>query len=297
MNEPAITSIVGTRTSYELKQIEIAYKTSFGTLFLKDLEGVKLPNAYEKLVNYRFLTPAEFDARNVNKSIKMLGTDDNALIEIFCTRTNQQLRDMREAYRRMFNDDMDKAVLNDTSGDYRHLLSCLMQGSRDETGNVDPNGAVADATLLYNFGEGRWGEHDTALNQIMATRSFTQINAINAEYNRLSRKNLEEVISKELSGNHKLCVLALLTIARDRAGFFAERLYNAMKGLGSDVRTMNRIIISRCELDLGDIKQAFVMKFNKDLIRMVEGEVKGDEYQRLILHLLGAFSKPQIVNV
>ena len=45
------------------------------------------------------LSPAEFDAKQVNKAIKGLGTDESALVEVILSRTNAQLTAMKEAYK------------------------------------------------------------------------------------------------------------------------------------------------------------------------------------------------------
>lgn len=51
----------------------------------------------------------------------------------------------------------------------------------------------------------------------------------------------------------------------NRPGYFADRLYQSMKGMGTDDRALIRLVVSRCEVDMGDIKQAFVTKYGKTL--------------------------------
>ena len=43
--------------------------------------------------------PAEFDAHQLNKAMKGLGTDEDVLIEIVCTRSNAQLTEVKRVYK------------------------------------------------------------------------------------------------------------------------------------------------------------------------------------------------------
>lgn len=52
---------------------------------------------------------------------------------------------------------------------------------------------------------------------------------------------------------------------RNKAAFFAESLYESMAGMGTKDKALIRIMVTRCEVDMVDIKNAFQAKYGKTL--------------------------------
>lgn len=52
---------------------------------------------------------------------------------------------------------------------------------------------------------------------------------------------------------------------KNRAGFFAEQLYKSMKGFGTNDDRLIRLVVTRCEVDMGEIKQVFGQQYNESL--------------------------------
>ena len=60
---------------------------------------------------------------------------------------------------------------------------------------------------------------------------------------------------------------------QNKVGHFAKQLHDAMKGLGTDDDKMVRVVVSRCEIDMVQIKAEFQKNYNgtlADWIKVIE---------------------------
>lgn len=74
--------------------------------------------------------------------------------------------------------------------------------------------------------------------------------------------------------------------ALNRPRYYAEKLEAAMKGFGTDDSTLVRIIVSRAEIDLGNVKKEYQDLYRKTLYDAVKKETSGD-YKTALLALIG----------
>ncbi|KAM4865266.1 annexin A13 [Thomomys bottae] len=283
-DEAAIIEVLSNRTSEERQQIKQKYKAKYG----KDLEDVlksDLKGNFEKTALALLDRPNEYAARQLQKAMKGMGTDEAVLIEILCTRSNKEILAIKEAYERLFGKSLESDVKDDTGGNLRKILVSLLQATRAEGDEVDKDLAGQDAKDLYDAGEDRWGTDELAFNEVLAKRNYKQLRATFQAYQSLTGKDMEEAIEEETSGDLKKAYLTIVRCAQDLEGYFADRLYNSMKGMGTDEETLIRIIVTRAEVDLQGIKAKFQEKYQKSLSDMVHSDTSGD-FQKLLVALL-----------
>lgn len=56
-----------------------------------------------------------------------------------------------------------------------------------------------------------------------------------------------------------------VSCVNNRAAFFAERIHKSMAGAGTNDRALIRLIVTRCEVDMEDIKREYQAKYGKSL--------------------------------
>ncbi|KAM9477197.1 annexin A11a [Clarias gariepinus] len=284
-DEQAIINLLGSRSNRQRVPLLISYKTSYGKDLIKDLKS-ELSGNFEKLVLAMLKTPAQFDASELREAIKGAGTDEACLIEILSSRTNAQIREINQIYKAENKKSLEDAISGDTSGHFRRLLISLAQGNRDETETVDISLAKQDAQTLYQAGENKLGTDESKFNAILCARSKPHLRAVFQEYQHMCGRDLQKSIEREMSGDLESGMLAVVKCIKDTPAYFAERLHKAMKGLGTKDRTLIRIMVSRSEMDMLDIRQAYLKMYGKSLYTDISGDTSGD-YKKLLLKLCG----------
>ena len=283
-DEATIINIIGNRTNFQLQEIKKYYQTSYGKDLIKQLKS-ELSGKFEDVIIALFDPPAEYDAKNLYKAMKGVGTNEDVLIEIIGTRVNWQIKDIKEAFTKLYKKDLIKWVESETSGAFRKLLVSLLQGNRSENQTPNIEQCTNDANTLVRAGVGRWGTDEAMFNKIFALRSACELKVISEIYEKQCGKTLLKSIDSEFSGDIKKLLKTVVHGLLNPAEYFATQVHDAVKGLGTHDWKLMRLIISRAEIDLPRMKVEYQRLYGKDMLGAVRGDTSGD-YRKILIAIL-----------
>lgn len=233
------------------------------------------------------LTPMlDFYCKEIKDALSGLGTDEDVLIEILCTLSNYEINAIKNQYSKKYGQDLEQALAGDTSGSFKRLLVSLCTARRDESGVTDVDAAKADATELLRAGELRFGTDESVFNAVLCSRNYEQLKLVFREYETITGHPFEQAIKNEFSGDIQDGLLAIYRCVNNKAEFFARQLHKSMAGLGTNDRQLIRLIVTRCEIDMTEIKGAFERIFKETLKSFIKGDTSGD-YKHAIYVLIG----------
>ena len=161
----------------------------------------------------------------------------HTLNRIIVSRCEVDTKQIKEEYVKLFSTTIEKDISSDTSGDYKHMLLMLVK---------DPDEKAYDENMAAG---GDAGE------------------AANEEPHVIEQ--IEEVHVEETP-----------TLVEQASGFNpqsdAERLRKAMKGLGTDEKTLIDVLCKRSNKQRQEIKAAFNQVYSRDLVKDLKSETSGD---------------------
>uniref|UniRef100_A0A8C9LU80 Annexin n=1 Tax=Piliocolobus tephrosceles TaxID=591936 RepID=A0A8C9LU80_9PRIM len=216
-------------------------------------------------------TPAQYDASELKASMKGLGTDEDSSV-----------------YKEMYKTDLEKDIILDTYGDFRKLMVALAKVRRAEDGSViDYELIDQDAWDFYDAGVKRKGTDVPKWISIMTEQTVSHLQKVFDRYKSYSPSR--ESIKKEVTGDLENALMNLVQCIQNKALYFADRVYYSMKGKGIRDKVLIRIMVSRSEVDMLNIRPEFKRKYGKSLYYYIQQDTKGD-YPEI---LCSAFIGPQ----
>ena len=265
-------------------KIKAQYILTYGTDLLDDFKSDLSGNFLELMLGL-YTDIFEFDAEQCHKAIEGLGTNEDILIEIIGTRPGWMLNKIKEVYKERYKVELEEDIKGDTSGNFQKLLISLLQCSRRENKNADKEKCKSIAEDLYNAGEKKLGTDEQTFNKYFGTTSPLELMLIAREYHKKYGNSIMKAIDGEFSGDIRKLVKTVIYANISPSEYFATRIREAVKGLGTNEKILNRVIITRNEIDMKLIKKYYTLLYQRDMVDDIKDDISGD-YRKLLVALI-----------
>ncbi|ROT65580.1 Annexin-B12 [Penaeus vannamei] len=275
-DEKTIIDILCCRDAEEIDSL----KQRYAYLYDEDLDEViqsELSGDFQRLIRGLCAggrdEEGNVDAANARKDAQDLydagigsnaGTDEAEFVRVLITRSYGQLREIFDAYDSIADEAIEESIEKEFGGDIKAGLLAIASPTRPSR---SPSRRSSAGTSSRAAGHS------------------------------IADETIEESVEKEFGGDIKAGLLAIGArvwgwggATRERPlGFYAERLNNAMAGAGTDDKALIRILVSRSQIDLADIRSRYKELYSTDLVEDIEADCSGD-YCKLLVALVGGES-------
>ncbi|CAD5123708.1 DgyrCDS12028 [Dimorphilus gyrociliatus] len=276
-NEDDLIEIFARRNNKQRQEL----KKQYSEKYKKDLSDVlksELSGDFEELILALLMTPSEYDAYCLNKAVKGLGTDENVLITILSTRNSKEIRAISSDYNKIYKSDLSEDIADDTSGGFKTLLNTLLVYDGPKDGEIDINEAKANAEMLIEA-----GLSDASLIEALAKNSKNQAKEIINQYKILASNDLLDDIKTNQEGDDELSFCILVRAIQDPVLLFTQKIRKSLTTNDDDM--LIRLIVSRQEIDLPEIKKCYQKTYSETLETTIDKECKKD-FKNMLLAII-----------
>ncbi|XP_055347523.1 annexin A6-like [Paramacrobiotus metropolitanus] len=263
-NDLPLIYLISSKTNHQRQVLKSVYTEVFDAVLIDDVMET-VGDELDYFMAALLLRPDEFDATFLHELIETGNETSFALLEILCSKTVKELKAIDQQYKKKYgvrlSADLAKQLTRNI--DVVLLLCELAEAKRVVGWNVDRMAAETDAREMYQQFYRDSPDIDYFV-QTLTARSREQLRETFRTFRKFAGIDvltaLEPLFSTEFAEALRLLVLCV----EDRVSFFAYCLNEYIQN--NDVRNLIRLIVSRSEIDLVEIKAAYQGFYNITLL-------------------------------
>ncbi|XP_039292357.1 annexin A2 isoform X2 [Nilaparvata lugens] len=245
----------------------IAIKQAFSTVYKKSLPATiaGITNDKLKFLLLRLLySPAEYAARTIRFSLKF--DQDWSYMSVLCSTNADQLKKIVDTYKRVYNQDLvdelnQKMKIDSGKQFLKQMIEA--QPGRPAKG-ADPSKFDGQMDCIPTKGGHCSIKKNGDLFNLLTLNSFEHISQfMEYYYNHKDNQAVYDLMSTNCGdGETKEGYLKILRYAFDPVAYSAVELYDGLTSQRDSREGMDRIIISRSEIDLFDVQKSFFLIYD-----------------------------------
>lgn len=281
--EDAVFDVIMNNNLDERLQICNYYQDRYNQNLYEILKD-KLSGNFKELAIHLFLNPIAFKAKILKKGFRGFSADETVIFETLTSHYIEELQAIEQAYREETGKELSKDIEKNFSGIIRKNLLNLLYTPRRRNKNPDNEICEQLAQNLIDVGEQNWVNDENVFKNVFICCSGEELVLVGRYYLQKTGNNLLDIVEKKLSGKNKALLREVLYNNIIPCELYAEKIYLSCKGLGTNNTLLNRVLVARSSIDMGDVREAYKCKYHNNMRKDVAGDTSGI-YQELCEYL------------
>ena len=256
------------------------YQANFGTSLFEEIKS-KIKGDYGYCAAQLFLSPLDFCIHHLKLGLK---GKNECVMEQLTSRTPEELKLIEDKYNKVTGKNLKDDIMKSFSGAVGKNLVNLWSTKRISNPNPDKKECEKYANTLISNKPKDWVEQEEIFKEIFIERSPEELILIARYYLKNSGKNLLDDIDSKTGGHSRTLLKEILYNNIMPHEIFADKVKTAVKGLGTDEEMLSRAMVSRCELDMGAMRDMYLTKYKVTMKEDIIDDTS-DFYQKLLVFL------------
>ena len=278
--EDIILDIVTKSNFQERLSISLYYRSIYGKSLFDDIKS-KIGGDFGYCAAQMFLSPLEFCVYHLKLGLKK---SNECPFEMLTSKSVNELKIIENAYKNYTGKELKDDILKSFSGAVGRNLLNLFVYPRIVNPSPKSNECEKYANKLIEIEPKYWTEDEELFKEIFIQRSREELVLIARYYLKNTGYNLVDVIDKKTKGKHQILLKEILYNNVMPHELFAEKIYLAIKGAGTNEEVLSRALVSRFEIDMPLIREMYQYKYNSSMREDIIGDTSGF-YQKLCVYL------------
>ncbi|CAI9299029.1 unnamed protein product [Lactuca saligna] len=284
----AVIKVLCHRNATQRKLIRKTYQELYNQDLIDTLQST-ISHNFGKAVVWWTYGPSERDARMLKNvlSSKEIGTKEQlqVIVEISCASSPHHLLAVRKWYCSLYHCSLEEDIIAYAPPFAIKILVALVSSFRYDGEVVDLNLANEEASMLQEAVALKRFDQDHVV-WILSTRNVFQLKATFEAYYEKFGNHLSEDIKDFGNDLLESLIKDVIACIASPEKHFVEVIKAATDGWGTDEDLLSRVIVSRAEVDLMKVREAYSDIYKTSLDQLIKDETSGD-YGAFLMALLG----------
>ena len=287
LNYDMLFDILIRTSNYERQIIAEEYKIKYNKSVLDEINNLVTEKSVKNIVSLMFYNYYELDARILHKAFKEGKRDEKAIVEVFASRPNWFLQTVDQEYKRIYGISLKEDIEKEKKSDLITFLVCMLTTPRSKTNSIkNEKQAQVAAQDIIGKGLKKYSTDVELFKNFFVKRSREDLIQISREFKNMDKKkrNLYDAVDGDCSKTTKELLKAIIYAVTIPSHYFAHLLKKSIVGIGTDEETLNRVLVTRHEVDMEFIRNYYKVENKRELIEDIIGDTSGN-YQKITTKL------------